>query len=423
MRLEGKIRIAVSSVIMMILAYFATSYLYEFYQLGIKHFLVDTSDINDIIIDGSDFTPVFKLLGGGFNGILLVIITGVYAVIILIVGLILLIPFRLIGLNKKRCIEKLEYKIVKCAYVIILTLSFLIGGILTRFSFLILLFLLNAIWGLLVLTFCVVPLKMHKSTSLGESVIHRQSVKCVTYTNSDKEIVKKGITAIREVLMGEDADKKRSLLFCLEWFMDPYFGQDISKIKGDLVELLQTVVISNNEIEVKEDALQLLGDYTWGPYKILEENYGKIEECLKSDADYVINLHRISKIDQLMIKECIRIYEEIRMDFDKMADKVWIIYNSNLSETEESKPEIESTWLFENGEINNLARYPGSKFSLLNEQGFFINPEMHFNILLNENKVILTYYFGKRFARCFIYDLVCLNENYKIENPQVIWVI
>lgn len=77
-----------------------------------------------------------------------------------------------------------------------------------------------------------------------------------------------------------------------------------------------------------------------------------------------------------------------------------------------SNPEIESTWLFENGEINNSACYSGSAFSLLNEQGFFMNREMHFNILLNENKIILTYYFGKRFARCFLYDLVCMDDNY-----------
>lgn len=120
-----------------------------------------------------------------------------------------------------------------------------------------------------------------------------ENVRYVTYTNDDKEIVKKGIPAIWEVLMGEDADKKRSLLFCLDWFMDPYYGQDISAIESDLIGLLQTVIISNNEIDVKEDALQLLQDYTWGPYEILEQNYGYIEDGLKSDVDYVINMHRI----------------------------------------------------------------------------------------------------------------------------------
>lgn len=43
----------------------------------------------------------------------------------------------------------------------------------------------------------------------------------VTYTQNDKEIVKEGIVSIQKVLLGEDMDKKRSLLFCLDWYMDP----------------------------------------------------------------------------------------------------------------------------------------------------------------------------------------------------------
>ena len=101
--------------------------------------------------------------------------------------------------------------------------------------------------------------------------------RCVTYTEKDKEIVRKGLTSIQKVLLGEDMDKKRSLLFCLDWYMDPYYGQDIADIKDELINLLQTVVIISNDIDVKEDALQLLGDYTWGPYQILEEHFDDIE--------------------------------------------------------------------------------------------------------------------------------------------------
>lgn len=130
----------------------------------------------------------------------------------------------------------------------------------------------------------------------------------VTYTNHDKDIVRSGITAIQEVLMGTDSDRKRSLLFCLDWFMDPYYGQDISMIKGELIDLLQTVIITNNEIDVKEDAIQLLGDYTWGPYEILEKGYECIEECLKADVDYIINMHRIAKVEEVLLGECVNIY-------------------------------------------------------------------------------------------------------------------
>ena len=34
-------------------------------------------------------------------------------------------------------------------------------------------------------------------------------------------------------------------------------------------------------------------------------------------------------------------------------------------------------------------------------------------------RLMVTYYFGKRFARCIKYDLVCVDDDYKIENPKV----
>lgn len=105
----------------------------------------------------------------------------------------------------------------------------------------------------------------------------------VTYGEKEKEIVKSGISAIREVLMGENADKKESLLLALEWFMDPYYGQSIYivDIWDDLCELLQTVIITPNDEAVAEDAWYLLEAYTWPPFEILENNMDKVPEQLR----------------------------------------------------------------------------------------------------------------------------------------------
>lgn len=209
--------------------------------------------------------------------------------------------------------------------------------------------------------------------------------RCVTYTEKDKEIVRKGLTSIQKVLLGEDMDKKRSLLFCLDWYMDPYYGQDIADIKDELINLLQTVVIISNDIDVKEDALQLLGDYTWGPYQILEEHFDDIENELRSDVEYIINMHRIAKIEQIMVAECEKLYEDIKKEFNDISNRVWILHNKNLTE-EENKPDIEMTWLLENGTINNTASYSRSTFSQMDDNGFFINPEMHFNIFFKKKE-------------------------------------
>ena len=118
------------------------------------------------------------------------------------------------------------------------------------------------------------------------------NVSYVTCGEKERETVKKGIGAIREVLMGDDPDKKKSLLLALDWFMDPYYKQDIyiADIRGELVRLLQTVVVSSNDDEVSDDALHLLTSYEWPPFEILEKNMDKVSEQLKPYALYAINM-------------------------------------------------------------------------------------------------------------------------------------
>ena len=118
------------------------------------------------------------------------------------------------------------------------------------------------------------------------------NVSTISYSESEREIVRKGIHAIREVLMGDDANKKRSLLFALDWFMDPYYKQDhyIADFLNELVELLQTVIITSNDDEVADNALNLLSSYAWPPFEILENNINKVSERMKPYVLEVINM-------------------------------------------------------------------------------------------------------------------------------------
>ena len=112
-----------------------------------------------------------------------------------------------------------------------------------------------------------------------------------SYSDDEKAIVRSGIKSIRAVLEGSDTAAKSRLLLCLDWFMDPYFGQDISAINDELVELLQGVIVSPDPVDVKERAIQLLMDYTWGPYPILEANLDTIDKEILPDVKYIINRH------------------------------------------------------------------------------------------------------------------------------------
>jgi len=102
----------------------------------------------------------------------------------------------------------------------------------------------------------------------------------VTYTADQSYIVKSGIKAINEVLNGTDISEKRSLLFCLDKYLDPYYGYNLPCF-DDIIILLQEQLFLNDIKKVKEDILELLRYYAKGSLDYLAE---KIEE-LESDPE------------------------------------------------------------------------------------------------------------------------------------------
>ena len=111
----------------------------------------------------------------------------------------------------------------------------------------------------------------------------------ISYNKGHMEIVNKGIDAISEVLYGTDMAEKESLLYCLDRYLDPWFGLKLP-FEKELFELFQYVLISPNAMSVKEEALFLLENYSWPPFPILENNLDKIEPELMEGVEYVINM-------------------------------------------------------------------------------------------------------------------------------------
>lgn len=247
----------------------------------------------------------------------------------------------------------------------------------------------------------------------------------VSYSGDEKEIVRQGIGAIRSVLTGNDESAKLRLLLCLDWFMDPYYGQDISDIRDELIDLLQEVIVTDDSKFVKEDALDLLSSYAYGPFPILEENIRKMDEEILPNVEYVVDIHRIEQIEQILVEECNRLYKEHKSNFPWISDRIWILYDAKLSKNisyDCKKSAIEMYWLFENGVLLKGVPYEGNCFSLVNEKGLYLRPEIRFNILLKEGKALIAYYFGSRYARCMEYDLICADDKYSICNKKDVWV-
>ena len=117
MSTNAKIRIAAYIVILLILAYFSVSFSYGAYKANMPDSFVDTQNMGNITVDGSDVTPVLGLLGSGANGFMAFLTSVIYMVVIFVVSLILVIPFRLIALNKESEVSRQEADICKWSFI------------------------------------------------------------------------------------------------------------------------------------------------------------------------------------------------------------------------------------------------------------------------------------------------------------------
>lgn len=121
--------------------------------------------------------------------------------------------------------------------------------------------------------------------------------KSYLYGEEEREIVQGGVWPICKVLIGEDTDAKRRLLFYLDWYLDPYYGNDLSAIYEPVKEMLQDLVIKENEDDIKEEALYLLEAYMDAPYDIFEERINEIPPQFLSEVNDLIQSGEAERIE------------------------------------------------------------------------------------------------------------------------------
>ncbi|MDQ0088843.1 hypothetical protein J2T12_002253 [Paenibacillus anaericanus] len=114
-----------------------------------------------------------------------------------------------------------------------------------------------------------------------------QEVSYITYTQKHKDIIHAGVTAINEIFNSKDVSEKRSLLFCLDKYLDPYYGYNLVYFDEVFLILEKQLFISNTK-EVKEDILQLLTDYSKKNLDYLAENIEEIDSEILADALYAL---------------------------------------------------------------------------------------------------------------------------------------
>lgn len=260
-------------------------------------------------------------------------------------------------------------------------------------------------------------------------------MRCVTYSKKEKDIVEKGIASIQKVLLGTDDDAKASLLFCLDKYLDPYYGYKLT-YEDEIYDLLETVVVSSNTMDVREDALNLLTSYAGGPFPIIEEHYDNLPEAIKPDAKYAVNMYTMWKTTALVLDECVKILHENEMadnssNMGKFPKSAIAVLNTEGTEDGDGydNPEtIEGMWEITEGKytVRAISKDGIPRLRSPVSGAYYPVGEFYFNVNVFEKEVYLSYIFGPRFGRGLKYRIHIDEETREIQafdQPQVLWAM
>ena len=110
----------------------------------------------------------------------------------------------------------------------------------------------------------------------------------IYYDDSHQKIIEGGISEIKRVLLGNDTPEIKSVLLCLDFYLDPYYKNTLS-YETEIYDLLQGLVICSQDDDIIRACLQLIGNYSCIPLSILEENFDKVKDNWKPDVRYILN--------------------------------------------------------------------------------------------------------------------------------------
>lgn len=149
-----KARVITLFIISILLFFNATGYV-----SGIEDAGHQIDYVEDMDVDGSDFSPIANLFILGTNGILQLLTGLLAAAAMIILSLILLVPWRLAAIRKNSEISKKELSIAKAILILFVTITLITSCILTRFTYVSFIVLLVLIPTVFLLTLGVLPLK------------------------------------------------------------------------------------------------------------------------------------------------------------------------------------------------------------------------------------------------------------------------
>jgi len=83
----------------------------------------------------------------------------------------------------------------------------------------------------------------------------------VSYNEYHKKIIESGAAEIKKVFSGNDTKLIKELLFCLDYYLDPFYGHTLP-YENEIFDLLRELAASSRDDDVTNDCLQLIGDHS-----------------------------------------------------------------------------------------------------------------------------------------------------------------
>ena len=211
-------------------------------------------------------------------------------------------------------------------------------------------------------------------------------------------------------------------------FLDPYFGYKLP-YENEIATMLEEVIISPNDLEVKEDALDLLISYEWPPFPILEENFSCIEKELQGNVRYALNMGKEAKIISLMLEECERVYREFADELNGEQELYGVFPKSAIvkyycGDIDDKKTEYnfgsEKTWKYEEGKFNQVDDQVNAVLKPISEM-FYQEADFRILVDLAKEQALLEYRLGQRFGRGYSYRLNMQGADIELVNRETVW--
>lgn len=160
MKKTSLLRLAAFAVIAGICLIFTVNFAYTLSSELIRK-PIDTENMSDVLVDGSDFTPFFRLLGNTFNSFFLFVYMALNLAMIAVVSVLACTVFRIAAIRRLTSIGSAEMDAARNIYFGAAGTAIVVSLVITRFTYIIPVLLYIGIWWLNTTLICYLPIRDH----------------------------------------------------------------------------------------------------------------------------------------------------------------------------------------------------------------------------------------------------------------------